>query len=139
MPSTLNDYLERLERELPPATLAEMRSGVEADMIRYHLSIGMWIRNRWRSGDPLPRDLAGLFPRHMDDLSSIVLNALWCRLNGIELSFEEHVARYEALMRRMLERGVSEALRLRKRAHVFCAMVRSCATRPGPRSCSCRW
>jgi hypothetical protein len=87
MAETLQEVFELLERTLPAATRARMRDGSEADMIDHHRGVGMWLRNQWRGGDPLPRELRGLHI-HMDDLSGIVLEGFWCHLRGLQLSFD---------------------------------------------------
>ena len=103
MRSTLKECFEVLEQELPGTTLAEMRSGTLDDMILYHHGVGTWIRNRWRSGDPLPQELGSLLPMHLDDLSGLVLDTFWCHLHGLPVRIEEHVARREAFMQGLMQ------------------------------------
>ena len=58
------------------------------DLVDFHFSLGMSIRNIWIYPEEAvlrQRFLeTGIF--HADDMSSIIIHALWLDLNGVELS-----------------------------------------------------
>ena len=76
----LDDALSRLEKELDEETLRKIDSlESKDDMILYHLSIGMYIRNNyglWKADSELCRYLLDLGFRHPDDMSSAILESL---------------------------------------------------------------
>ena len=96
---TRREWFELLERELPEQTLDEMRAGTQFDMILYHHGLGTWIRNRWRAGDPIPREARGL--NSLDDMSGLLLEAFWCHLRGAPISIRDASAQREDHCRRM--------------------------------------
>lgn len=100
-PTTLSEALDRLERTLPAATIREMSDGTELDMVKYHFSVGLWMRNYWGlwARGPLSRHLRALGLRHPDDMSGLILTCFWRRLHGKPLGVEEQVARYEEYWR----------------------------------------
>ena len=100
-PLSLEQALDRLGKTLPPKTLQEMRRGTERDMITYHFSVGLWMRNSWGlwGQGPLYQSLAQLGLKHPDDMSGLILTCLWRRLHGQPLNIEGEVARYREYWR----------------------------------------
>src|SRR2546423_14362300 len=47
IPKDLEDCFVELEKMLNPNLISEMKQKSEDDMIEYHHSLGMWIRNNW--------------------------------------------------------------------------------------------
>lgn len=97
IPQTLDQAHEQLEKLFPPEELAlidEMPS--EKDMIRYHFSTGMWIRNNWglRRGSALAKHLNSLGFTHPDDMSSIILETFWFKRHGKD--FDQYVEQQAA-------------------------------------------
>ena len=97
VPTTLQECFVALERELSPEDLQTLRDTPEAEMARFHLSLGMGLRNRWGlwGGSPLAQHLAGLGLRHPDDMSGLILTSFWRHLHGVPLDVEGQVAAYQ--------------------------------------------
>ncbi len=93
IPRDLDGAHAELERMLTPALLNEMRDGTQEDMARYHLSLGLWMRNNWSlwKESSLARYFHKLGIDHPDDMSGIILDTFWCRLNKKPLGLEERI------------------------------------------------
>lgn len=85
-PATIPQAVKALRALLPADQLAVIKRSSADDLIRFHFNLGQYIRNLWvhREGSPLTkriRDLGG----HVadgDEVSRLVLEALWHDLNG---------------------------------------------------------
>ena len=97
-PTPLDKVHEELERILDPETLSEIDSLESADeMISYHHSIGMMLRNEfglWKRNSELYGYLYNMGLRHPDDMSSVVLESFWARRHGADYNMEEKVKYY---------------------------------------------
>jgi hypothetical protein len=100
-PTTLSEALKRLRETLPAQTIQEMRDGTEADMVTYHMSLGLWMRNSWGlwARGPLYEDLAALGLSHPDDMSAVILTSFWRELHGKPQAIETQVAKYKEYWR----------------------------------------
>jgi len=114
LPMSLSDAHDRLTRLLADSTLAKMQKGNEEDMILYHLTLGRWIRNKWglwRHNSGLSRffDSAGV--RHPDDMSGIILNTFWCKLNNRPMMLDERIqAAARSEVQAALDFGIADSL-----------------------------
>lgn len=82
IPQTLAEAHTALERLFTAQELAEIdRMKSEAEMVKYHFSLGMSIRNSWGlwRGSPLAKHLQELGFIHPDDMSGVVLETFWCK------------------------------------------------------------
>ena len=63
-------------------TQADSSTQAEGDMIEYHFSLGMWIRNNFGlwGEDSKPRKVLG--PAHPDDASGVLINKYWHSLQS---------------------------------------------------------
>lgn len=97
IPSTLDEAIAVLERELAPEILLDMREEPQSDMAQYHHGLGRQIRNRWGlwSGSPLKDHLVGLGLEHADDMSSLILTSLRRHLRGEPLQVGEQVRKHQ--------------------------------------------
>lgn len=79
VPLDIEDAIRELNRMLPHGLIEEMRAGSQWQMLRYHLSVGMWIRNNWGlwQGSRLQDYFTSRGVFHPDDMSSIILNSYW--------------------------------------------------------------
>lgn len=95
----LDEAHSRLEKELDEKTLREIDSlESKDDMILYHHSIGMYIRNNyglWSADSELFSYLRGLGLRHPDDMSSVILESFWCKRHGVEYDLSGEVKKYK--------------------------------------------
>lgn len=100
VPKTLDEAHIELERIFSKAELAKidaMKS--EDDMIEYHFSLGMGLRNDWGlwSGDSLlAKQMRTLGFSHPDDISGVILSTLWCKRHGKPFRLEERASYYKA-------------------------------------------
>lgn len=85
-PHNIPDALRILKALLPPEQLAVIKRSTEEDLVRFHFNLGSYIRNLWvhRDGSPLTRRIRGAGGRvgEGDDVSNLVLEALWHDLNA---------------------------------------------------------
>lgn len=97
VPTTLQECFAALERELSAEDLQEFRDTPEPELARFHLGLGMGLRNRWGlwGGSPLARHLGGLGLQHPDDMSGLILTSFWRHLHGVPLDVEGQVAAYQ--------------------------------------------
>jgi hypothetical protein len=58
------------------------------DLVVFHFGLGMFIRNQWLypHGSVLREKFIGIGVVHADDMSSIIIEALWLALNGLEIN-----------------------------------------------------
>jgi len=79
-PKTVDEAVDRLLIELKPADQLEIRSKAKDDLILYHISLGLYIRNSfglWRGNRALLRSAGENQP---DNASGVIIEALWKRL-----------------------------------------------------------
>lgn len=97
-PKTLAEAHERLEQTLSAAVLAEIDAmPSEDDMIKYHFSLGLNMRNGWGLwGDsPLAKHIRELGFVHPDTMSGVILETFWCKRHGQDLRLAERAAKYK--------------------------------------------
>ena len=79
-----------------PEFIRKIQDGKEADMIQYHMGLGMWIRNNWGLWKGLR--LAKWFNTQgievPDDMSGIILTSFWRHLHGKPIQLDEQVKVY---------------------------------------------
>jgi len=85
IPSNLDEAVLALRKMMPSDTTAEWaaQSRQEATTVA-HMGIGMWLRNNWGlwGGSVLREFFEKEFRLdHADDMSGLILDALWCDLN----------------------------------------------------------
>ncbi|MBZ0187214.1 MAG: hypothetical protein K8F91_13285 [Candidatus Obscuribacterales bacterium] len=98
IPENLADALKELDYMLPEAAKADIRSVPIDLMIAYHRGFGTWIRNNWglRGGERLAKWFNTIGIRHPDDMSGIIFDSYWSKLNGKPDNLDEKVAHYKA-------------------------------------------
>jgi hypothetical protein len=97
VPTDLEDAFGELQKMLRPDLLKEMKNGSEQDMIRYHMGLGLWMRNNWGlwGGSRLAKYFNGVGIFHPDDMSGVILDSFWRHLNSQPIKLEEQVAYYQ--------------------------------------------
>jgi hypothetical protein len=86
-PTSLGEAVEAIRAEFPEAELRAWASQTEGSAeVQAHFGLGLWIRNQWfhGAGSPLAAQIqrAAHCEMHPDDVSSIIVRALWRVLNG---------------------------------------------------------
>jgi len=84
-PDTLEEAYQALNALLRKEDIDEIRSGTEDDAVfKTHFGLGMWIRNNWfRHGNGLLfKVISDKGFRTFDSMSSALMMAYWCHLNG---------------------------------------------------------
>jgi hypothetical protein len=81
----LRPYVAQLKTNTPPAELARIRAMAKSELILLHHGYGTGIRNQWLWGDRNP-ELVKFFHGHgidhADDMSMVLIEALWYDLNS---------------------------------------------------------
>jgi hypothetical protein len=94
IPTTLAEAHAELERGLSPETLAEIDAlPSEAGTARYHMDVGLWMRNRWLwRGSLLRKQMEESGFTHPDDMSAVILATFWRKRHGQDVRLEELAA-----------------------------------------------
>ena len=92
IPLTFNDCYIALNNLLEEQVKNDLKTSSVNDLLRYHMGLGMWIRNNWIIQAPHSR-IAALFlendARQMDDISQAIIIGYHFYLNKIEKTIEE--------------------------------------------------
>ena len=81
MTETIEDTIVHIRKMISKEDLQHIKDMAEKDLIKLHMSFGMWIRNTfglWQNNEKL---LAVTGKTHPDDASSVIIKALWADLN----------------------------------------------------------
>ncbi len=93
----LRPYIAKLKKDTAPKTLKEIVAMSEDRLGLLHFGYGTWIRNKWLWGNRNPK-LVQFFldhgVNHPDEMSSVLIHALWEDLN--QSLIPEERARIEA-------------------------------------------
>lgn len=84
-PRTLPQAVQALHILLPASQLDVIRRSAPDDLVRFHFNLGAYIRNLWvHDGSPLNvrARAAGARVGDGDELSRLIIEALWHDLNG---------------------------------------------------------
>jgi len=105
IPKDLDDCFVQLKKLLKPADIEKMRVGTEGEMIHYHFSLGLWMRNNWGlwGGSRLAKWFNAQGINHPDDMSGIVLCSFWRHLNSKPIKLDEQVKYYKEYWKNVLE------------------------------------
>ncbi|NQU73249.1 MAG: hypothetical protein HQ547_00875 [Candidatus Omnitrophica bacterium] len=97
IPKNLNECYEELEKVLDKEELNEFKATKEEDLVKYHFSIGRWIRNTWHLwGDAeLKKYFNNMEIHHPDDMSGIIITSFHRYLNGKEIKLNEQIKYYK--------------------------------------------
>jgi hypothetical protein len=97
VPLDLEDAFVELERMIHPMMLQTMRKKSEDQMHSYHFGLGMWMRNHWGlwQGSRLSRWFNDRGVHHPDNMTAVILETFWRRLNGLPLMLEDKLAAFK--------------------------------------------
>ncbi|MBN1570409.1 MAG: sel1 repeat family protein [Acidobacteria bacterium] len=98
VPTNLEECFAALKKELTAEQISAMKAKTESDMIEYHFSLGMWMRNQWGlwGNGPLAKYFEKMGLHHPDDMSGVILTTFWRHLNQKPLNVSAEVAHYQA-------------------------------------------
>ena len=98
IPKNLDDAFVELKKMSDPSVLSEFKQAKEADLAKYHMGIGLWMRNNWGlwKGSHLADHFRSLGIFHPDDMSGIIITSFYRHLNGKPIRLDEQVERYKA-------------------------------------------
>jgi hypothetical protein len=97
IPEDIAAAMAELDRMLPADMREKIRRAKVEDMVEFHMSLGMWMRNNWElwgGGSPLASYFNGLGLHHPDDMSGVILDSYWRHLHGQPLAIDQQVAKY---------------------------------------------
>jgi hypothetical protein len=91
IPLTLYECYIALNNLLNDQVKNDIKISSVNDLIKYHMGLGMWIRNNWlrQSNNRIMKTLYDNGLRHLDDMSQIIIIGYHYYLNGIEKTIEE--------------------------------------------------
>lgn len=97
IPKDLEDCFVQLKKMLDPSEIENIKAGTEDDIIRYHFSLGMWMRNNWKlwGGSRLATWFNTQGIEHPDDMSGIILDSFWRHINQKPIKLDEQVKYYQ--------------------------------------------
>jgi len=97
IPQDLKDAHQELDKMLSPAFVNEIRTGSESDLVRYHMGLGMWMRNYWGlwAGSRLAKYFHGVGIHHPDDMSQTILISYWRRLHAQPFDLPTQAQQYQ--------------------------------------------
>ncbi len=82
--NTLKEAIDDLMVEMSPRYKKEVKDTKKGDLIKFHSSLGRQIRNRfllWDGNIKLAEDMGLPKGTHADEVSQLIIEALWKRLN----------------------------------------------------------
>ncbi len=101
VPRNIEDAVRELDHMLPSELVEEMKTVPAWDMVKYHLNLGMWLRNNWGlwRGSRLKDYFKKMGIFHPDDMSGIILGSYWQHLHSRPLRIKEQVIFYQEYWR----------------------------------------
>jgi hypothetical protein len=86
-PKTIDEAVDKLLELIPKMDQLHLKDTPENELIMYHFSLGMYIRNQfglWKENKELLRSCAGKGRNFIDpdDASMVIIEALWKRLQS---------------------------------------------------------
>ena len=97
IPEDLESAFKELSSMLSPILIDEMKNNSEEDMIQYHRGLGMWLRNNWGlwGSSKLSNYFKNIGINHPDDMSGIILDSYWRKLNDVPINLDQQVKYYQ--------------------------------------------
>lgn len=97
IPRDLGECYLALKLKLSQPDLLEFMNTPEDELARYHLGLGMWMRNKWGlwRESALQRYFRELGINHPDDMSGIILTSFHRHLNQKEILLQEQIRMYQ--------------------------------------------
>jgi hypothetical protein len=96
-PSSLEDAVTLIRANFPESELqAWAAQSEDVARVQAHFALGLWVRNTWVYGDGSPlatKIMEADWSIQADDVSSIIISALWRVLNGFPCPSIEELLR----------------------------------------------
>jgi len=97
IPKDLDDSLVKLDGILSTENIEKIKDSKEEDLVQFHMGLGLWIRNSWRlwANSRLKKWFNAKGIHHPDDMSGIIIDSYWRKLNGKPIALDEQVKSYK--------------------------------------------
>lgn len=97
LPTTLEDCIPFLKKEMKINDLNQFINFQREDLSLLHHTFGRWIRNNWKLWEKgaLVKYFNDLGVTHPDDMSSIVIEYVWCSLRKEPFDLNEKVIKIQ--------------------------------------------
>lgn len=98
IPENLEDSFDQLDQLLNPEAVDTLKAKKSEDELAgYHFGLGLWMRNNWGlwRGSRLTKYFNDLGIYHPDDMSGIILDSYWRKLNNHPIRLEEQIKYYQ--------------------------------------------
>ncbi len=97
IPEDLQEAWIELDKSLSDEDHQGLKKIQEYEMANFHFSSGIGIRNSWGlwSGSRLAKYFNEIGIHHPDDMSAIILDTFWCRINDKPLKLEQRITFYK--------------------------------------------
>ncbi len=81
-----------LDSQLSDSDKESIRENDGTSLVRFHHSLGTWLRNTWRLWDKneLSDSLVSEGITHPDDISMLIITAYWYHLNRVDFDIDEY-------------------------------------------------
>ena len=108
IPRDLDDALTEVDRIMGSSGRADVLKAKESDMIEYHYTIGLFMRNFWlRHHSRLGQYFRQLGIDEYDDMSGIILHSYWRQLHGKPIDLNGQVRYYQDYWKKERSNGGS--------------------------------
>jgi hypothetical protein len=96
-PATLDECMKAFNEMFLPEEQIEFTKMTKDEVGSLHLGLGQWIRNNWDlwKGGALLDHLKSLGMIHPDDMSTVIMEEYWARMNGVPSTMQEDIGYYK--------------------------------------------
>lgn len=96
-PKNLEECYAALSEKFSTDELAKFMACSEDELIKYHMGLGMWMRNNWGlwEGGELQEYFKAMGIWHADDMSGIIIDSFHRHLCGSPIKLDEQAQYYK--------------------------------------------
>lgn len=97
IPENLEECFVELEKVLNKDELEEFKNANEDEIVKYHHSIGRWMRDNWGAwpGSHLTKYFIEMGIFHPDDITNIILTSFHRHLNKKDINLRQQIEYYQ--------------------------------------------